>query len=102
MTIKTYFIVENNIVTNRVVWDGDVNTWQPPEGSIQLVDSETLAKLWELDYEATPMDFVLKEYVGQGDIGFIWNGSFLMTPVEKPPMPKGQIIDDIPGATTAV
>lgn len=97
MTTQNYFIVENNVVTNLVVWDGDVNTWQPPEDSIQLIASETLAKFWVLDYDSTPMDWVLKEEMGLGSQGFIWNGSFLMTPDPKPPMPEGQIIDTIPG-----
>lgn len=100
MTIKNYLIIENNIVTNNVVWDGDTTKWTPPEGSIQLVTSEVLAKYWYLDYDLTPMDWVLKEDLGFGQIGDVWDGSILTPPNPKPPMPEGQIIDTIPGATT--
>ena len=31
--MKTYAIIENGLVTNTVVWDGDTDTWLPPEGS---------------------------------------------------------------------
>lgn len=28
-----YAIIENGIVINVVVWDGNTETWQPPEGT---------------------------------------------------------------------
>lgn len=97
MTTKNYLIIEGNVVTNLVIWDGDTTNWQPPEGSIYLVAEEVLTRFWQLDYEATPMDWVLKEETGKGQIGDIWDGSVLTTPDEKPPMPEGQIIDLLPG-----
>ncbi|MEE2979349.1 MAG: hypothetical protein VYB88_17945 [Pseudomonadota bacterium] len=30
---NTYAIVEKGTVTNIVLWDGETDTWQPPEGS---------------------------------------------------------------------
>lgn len=28
-----YAIIENGVVVNIVVWDGNTETWQPPEGA---------------------------------------------------------------------
>ena len=47
MTTQNYLIVEAHIVTNNVVWDGDVNTWTPPADSIQLIQATTPAMIWE-------------------------------------------------------
>ena len=33
MSIDRYAIIENGIVANVVVWDGNTETWQPPTGS---------------------------------------------------------------------
>ena len=90
MINQGYLIVENNIVTNSIMWDGNVNTWTPPKDSIQLVISEIPAKVWELDFEATPMIYVLKEQIGMGQVGFTWDGSVLTTNEPQPPMPEGQ------------
>lgn len=32
-----YAIVEAGIVTNIIVWDGNVDEWQPPEGSLAVL-----------------------------------------------------------------
>jgi hypothetical protein len=82
MTIKNYLIIENNVVTNTVVWDGNPNTWQPPIDSIQLVLETTGAMLWVLNTERT--EFVLEEQLGAGSIGFTWDGSVLTTNEPKP------------------
>jgi hypothetical protein len=31
--ISTYAIVENGVVTNTVLWDGNTENWQPPPES---------------------------------------------------------------------
>lgn len=31
--IQTYAIIEDSVVTNTVLWDGDITAWQPPAGS---------------------------------------------------------------------
>jgi len=33
MSDQTYAIIDDGIVVNIVVWDGNTETWQPPEGS---------------------------------------------------------------------
>lgn len=32
-TVKRYAIVENGVVSNVTLWDGDTKEWQPPKGS---------------------------------------------------------------------
>ena len=85
MTTQNYLIVEANIVTNNVVWDGDVNTWTPPTDSIQLIQATTPAMVWELNADKT--DYVLTEQVGAGDIGFTWDGTVCITNQPKPTIP---------------
>ena len=93
MTTQNYLIVEANIVTNNVVWDGDVNTWTPPADSIQLIQATTPAMVWvgtkveNLPATIPPtytITYNLEEVVGAGDIGFTWNGTVLTTNQPKP------------------
>jgi len=85
MTAQNYLIVENNVVTNTVLWDGNPDTWQPPAGSIQLVQATTMALLWEAVTPITdPVVIDLKEVLGAGAIGFAWDGTVLTTNQPKP------------------
>jgi hypothetical protein len=89
MTIQNYLIVENNIVTNDVVWDGNTETWQPPTDSIQLIQNTTSAMIWEpvvVDNKIT--DYVLVEQLGGGAIDFTWDGTVLTTNQPKPAISK--------------
>lgn len=89
MTTQNYLIVEANIVTNNVVWDGDVNTWTPPADSIQLIQATTPAMIWEavvIDNIIT--DYVLTEQIGAGSIGFTWDGTNCVTNEPKPEIPN--------------
>jgi hypothetical protein len=85
MTNNDYYVVENNIVTNLVVWDGNANVWSPPENSIMLVRENTLTKIWVINQART--DFDLEESAGDADIGFTWDGTFLTTNKPKPELP---------------
>ena len=85
MTIQNYLVVENNVVTNVCVWDGDINTWSPPLDATMLVQSITPAMIWELNVDKT--DWVLTEVVGVGDIGFTWDGAVVTTNQPKPVIP---------------
>ena len=90
MTTKNYLIIESNVVTNNVIWDGNPDTWQPPAGSIQVVDATTPAMVWQpvlVDSKIT--GWVLGEQLGAGDIGFTWNGSVLTTNQPKPEISSG-------------
>jgi hypothetical protein len=82
MTTQQYCVVENNIVTNIVVWDGDTNTWQPPVDATMLVLATTPALVWQ--YDAASKNYVLVEVLGAGSIGFTWNGAVLTTNEPQP------------------
>jgi len=88
MTTQNYFVVENNVVTNVVVWDGDVNTWQPPADATMLVGATTPAMVWELN-NLLPPTYELTEVIGAGAIGFTWNGTVLTT---NDPQPQNHTI----------
>jgi hypothetical protein len=85
MTTQNYLIVENNVVINNIVWDGNVNTWQPPLSATMLIQKTTPAIIW---LNSNPINeipnYVLTEVIGVGDIGFIWNGSVLTTNEPNP------------------
>lgn len=98
MTIQNYLIIENNVVTNNVVWDGNTETWQPPVNSVQVIDSTTPALVWILN--ADKSDWVLNEQMGAGDIGFTWNGSVLTTNEPKPPIPPEPVQPTTQGTQT--
>jgi len=100
MTNQNYLIIESNVVTNIVVWDGNTNTWQPPSNSIQLTQDNTPAIVWELDKTVTPYAYKLVEQIGVGAIGFTWDGTVLTTNEPQPIVP---IANDQPstfGTTT--
>ncbi len=89
MTTQNYLMVNSeNVVDNICVWDGDTNTWQPPEGYTMLVQSTTPAMVWELNAEKT--DYVLTEQIGMGAIGFTWDGTVCITNQPKPNPPTQQ------------
>ena len=88
MTTQNYLIVEANVVTNNVVWDGNTQTWTPPADSIQLIQATTPAMVWEaviVDGKIT--DYVLTEQMGAGSIGFTWDGTVCITNEPKPSIP---------------
>ena len=85
MTTQNYLMIQNNVVTNVVAWDGDVNTWQPPVDATMAVQETTPSKVWALNEEQT--DYVLINAVGQVNIGFTWDGSVATTNEPKPSLP---------------
>jgi hypothetical protein len=85
MTNQDYLIIENNVVTNSIMWDGDVQNWTPPTNSILVVQSETQAMVWVAD--ASIKDFKLEQRLGAGRIGYTWDGNILTTNEPKPVLP---------------
>lgn len=85
---QNYLIIEQNIVTNVVLWNGDTTQWTPPQSSVALIQANIPAMVWVLDTEIK--DYVLQEQIGQGQIGFTWDGTVLTTnePKPTPPTPK--------------
>jgi len=76
MTTQNYLMVNQstNVVDNICVWDGDINTWQPPTDTLMLIQADTEALVWQavhVDEKIT--DYVLVEILGAGAIGFTWN-----------------------------
>lgn len=54
--LDDYLIIENNIVTNVILWDGNTNTWTPPENSIYLLRSSTPEKTrGNVHYDVNPV-----------------------------------------------
>ena len=85
MTNQNYLVIELNTVTNVVVWDGDINTWNPPENATMLVQSTTPAMIWmPIFVDKILNDWILTEVTGAGDIGFTWNGTVVTTNQPKP------------------
>jgi hypothetical protein len=97
MTTQNYLVVENNVVTNICVWDGDTNTWTPPADATMLIQADTQAKVWA--YDKASNTYVLTEELGAGAIGFTWDGSVLTTNEPQPAPPKEQPVAT--GTTTA-
>jgi len=88
MTTQNYLVIENNMVTNSVVWDGNTQDWQPPTDSIMLIQATTKAMIWQAILISNKItDWVLQEVTGAGEIGFIWNGTVLTTNEPKPSIP---------------
>jgi len=87
---QNYLIVEANIVTTVVVWNGDTTVWTPPEGSIALVQATTPAMVWQAVVDPDTkkiIDYTLVEVLGVGSIGFTWDGTVLTTNQPKPVVP---------------
>jgi hypothetical protein len=81
---QNYLIIENNVVTNLVVWNGDTNIWTPPAGSIALVQATTPAMIWVFDYTTIPYTATFEAVIGAGEIGFTWDGTVLITNDPQP------------------
>ena len=85
---QNYLIIEQNIVNNIVVWNGDTTQWTPPADSIALVQATTIAMVWqEVIVDKKIVDYVLVEQLGAGAIGFTWDGTVVITNEPKPAIP---------------
>lgn len=83
MTTQNYLMIQENIVTNVCVWDGNEQTWQPPQNATMLIQATTPTKIWEL----VEQDYVLVGSIGNADIGFTWDGTYCITNEPKPEAP---------------
>jgi len=84
--VQAYLMInQNNVVDNVCLWDGDINTWTPPQGYTMEVDATTPAMIWQPVFvDGKAVDYVLEPILGAGDIGFTWDGTVLTTPDSKP------------------
>jgi len=89
MTTQNYLIIENNVVSNVCVWDGNTETWTPPSNATMLIQAVTPAMIWEAVYTNNKLtDYVLTEKIGVGQIGYTWNGTVATTNEPKPIIPS--------------
>lgn len=97
MSNQNYYMInkDSNICENITIWDGNPDTWTPPSNYLMLAQAITQTKVWLLNADNT--DYVLTESVGDGDIGFTWDGKYLETCYPKPPTPLPPVqADGIP------
>lgn len=82
-------MIQDNIVTNVTLWDGDVNSWQPPSNVIMLVAETVPTKVWGL----VNNEYVLVDSVGDAVIGFTYADGVCTTHEPKPEYkePDGEI-----------
>lgn len=78
-------MIQENVVTNVCLWDGNTETWTPPSDATMLVLATTPTKVWQLNTEQT--EYVLTDSIGDADIGFTWDGSVATTNQPKPNVP---------------
>lgn len=78
-----------NVVENVCIWDGNSSTWTPPSDALMLVQATMPAMVWQ--WKSIQNDYVLIEQMGQGQIGYTWNGTVCTTNEPKPinPPPSG-------------
>ena len=84
MTITNYLMVQENVVTNTVLWDGNTETWQPPFDATMLILETTPTKVWDL----VGIEYVLVDSIGNADIGFTYDGTYCTTNAPKPEINK--------------
>ena len=84
--MNTYLLINktSNVVENSIVWDGS-NSWTPPDEYIVIENSTAPAKVWVFNEEL--YDYVESIELGVGGIGFIWDGTNLITNQPKPDKP---------------
>ena len=82
MENQNYLMIQDNVVTNVVIWNGDTEQWQPPSDAIMLVQATTPAFNWA--WNADLKDYELIESLGTGGIGYTWNGTACITNQPKP------------------
>ena len=86
--LQNYVIIdtqsEPNYCDNIVLWDGDTNKWNLPPNHIALSQNDTPTKIWE---KANSNTWILVDSIGQGGIGWEWDGTYLIT---NQPMPVSQ------------
>lgn len=73
-------MIQENVVTNVCLWDGNTDTWTPPSDVIMLMQATTSTKIWNL----VDTKYVLVDSVGDADIGFTWDGTYCITNEPKP------------------
>ena len=92
MTVQNYLQIQNNIVSNIIVWDGNLDTWTPPSDATMLIQADIYAWIWisVIDVETKKItDWVLDKELGCGGVGFTYDltTQTLTTNEPKPSIP---------------
>jgi hypothetical protein len=102
MNMSTNYCMVNTqtgVCENVVLWDGNPESWTPPEGYLLLVQNTTPAKVWLQN--ANTLEWVLSVVEGVGQIGFTWDGTYLVTNEPQPqPLPAAADQPAVAGAQT--
>jgi hypothetical protein len=88
INMQNYLIINQatNIVENTCVWDGNTQTWSPPANYLALIQATTPAVIWV--WNDALNDTKLQEQLGQGGVGFTWDGTKCITNQPKPLIPE--------------
>jgi hypothetical protein len=89
MTTQNYLMIEENLVTNVCVWDGNTETWTPPSDTTMLIQATTPTKIWGL----VNNEYVLVDSIGNADIGFTWDGTIATTNQPQPIVPEQPVTE---------
>lgn len=98
--MQNYLMIQDNVVTNVILWDGNTQTWQPPQDATMLVKETTPTKVWRLNAEQT--EYVLVDSVGDADIGFTYDGTYCITNQPKPELPTPAVDQPNSSGTTTI
>ena len=83
MTTQNYLVIQDNVVTNIVLWDGNTDSWNPPSNATMLIQATTPVLDWL--WNEILMDYELVEIVGElANIGYTYNGNDCVTNEPKP------------------
>lgn len=90
MSEQNYCMVNaQNICDNVVVWDGNPNTWTPPVDYTMLPQATTPTKQWS--WNATSSIWELTPSTNLGDIGYTWDGTYLVTNQPAPVLESAKV-----------
>lgn len=86
--LENYLMINKttNVVENVSIWDGNPQTWVPPENTLMLAQATTPAKVWV--FVTSIDDYELQTTIGEGQIGFSWDGVECITNEPKPEKPE--------------
>lgn len=97
MSVENYCMVnQSGACENIVLWDGNRESWTPPDGYLMLPQATTPAKNWVLNTDTSTWALAV---TGFGQIGFLWDGVYL---VDASPSPQPEIVNQptVQGAQT--
>lgn len=84
MTTQNYLIIQENVVTNVVIWDGDITSWAPPADAVVFGQEEVVKNTWV--WNSASQDWELTGTVtAVAHIGDLWDGTSFSEPKPTDP-----------------